>query len=334
MKQKGFTLIEILVAFAIGTMLAGILFTSFFQSNQASQIIDNVIDSNITAATLIHQITKDVSGAFVPVSVQLLQEQREQEKKRAKDTPEASGKQGAEKTAAAKKGTGQSSEKKKQKLPKIEKIFYSSLKDNNLDVLTFITNNPLQPYWSPTAQGSVAKKPTVKLVRVVYRLVPEGTEKPLSYKLLRQESETLDFNKFALGGNIRAFEVANNIKTIKTEYSILIPEEKLDEQKPQDGAEKPKLQVKKMPTWNDGKLSGDQKAVSMTPHYAKITFVLWDAVKQAEFPFEAMIPIVPELPLREVKPLGKAQKPDTVPGKKDEKKLTAREKIDALLKKK
>ncbi len=324
MKHKGFTLIEVMLAIAIASVLSGILLTSVFQSNQVIKIINNIMDYNITATALTHQLSKDIRGAFVPLSVQLLQKQKQSVS--AKATPDKQDKKN--KMGNAKKTPPKKPPEKKQKLPKIEKIFYSSQKNNNLDVLTFITNNPLQPYWSSIGQGSVAKRPTIKMVRVVYRLVPEDQDKPVSYKLLRQESEKIDFAKFRLGGDIRAFEIANNIKQVKTEYYVLVPK-KTEGKK----SKKPKLELKKMPTWNDGKLPGEQKTkISMTPHFAKLSIIFWDDEKKAEFPFEVMIPITPELPLREVKEQPKKQPKVTV--KKGQKKMTAREKIDALLKKK
>ncbi len=329
MNAKGFTLIEIMIAIVIASVLGGLLVGSFLQSNKTISGINKVVSIESTAATLIHQLSKDISGAFVPMSVQLLKKQLEKEKQSnsAKATPykqNIKNKMGNAKKAPVKK-------QEKQKLPKIEKVFYSSLKNNNLDVLTFITNNPLQPYWSPTAQGSVTKRPTIKMVRVVYRLVPETQDPPISYKLLRQESEKINFAKFKLGGDIRAFEIANNIKQIKTEYYVLVPKKTKGEKN-----QKPKLDLKKMPTWNDGKLPGEQKTkISMTPHFAKITVIFWDDEKKIEFPFEAMIPLVPELPVRDIKePEIKKEPKKKVTVQTGQKKLTAREKIDALLNKK
>ena len=78
----------------------------------------------------------------------------------------------------------------KEKPKPIEKIFYSTNKDGILEMLTFVTNNPLVVYVGKDV-GEV--KP--KVVRVQYSLKPEADKKN-SYTLFRQESMELDLEKF------------------------------------------------------------------------------------------------------------------------------------------
>lgn len=99
---------------------------------------------------------------------------------------------------------------------KITKNFFNQVKDDNCQLLTFITNNPLQQW-----QGSVA---TPRLVRVTYRLVADkavSKNKGKRYTLTRQESVDLTFDaKQTNDGDTksRAYEMIDGIASFKTFY--------------------------------------------------------------------------------------------------------------------
>lgn len=103
---------------------------------------------------------------------------------------------------------------------KITKNFFSQVKDDNSQLLTFITNNPLQQW-----QGSSV---TPRLVRVTYRLVADKTvskNKQKQYILTRQESTDLTFEPKTKTADdndtkkkARVYEMIDGIASFKTFY--------------------------------------------------------------------------------------------------------------------
>ena len=67
MKHPGFILIELLVSMVIASMIALALFAGFGQTNRAVQTIDSMVDVSYKQTVAVHQLTKDISGAFIPV---------------------------------------------------------------------------------------------------------------------------------------------------------------------------------------------------------------------------------------------------------------------------
>lgn len=102
---------------------------------------------------------------------------------------------------------------------KITKNFFSQEKDDNCQLLTFITNNPLQQW-----QGSVG---TPRVVRVTYRLVVDKTvkkNKEKQYILTRQESTDLLFEPKTKTADdtkkkARVYEMIDGIASFKTFYA-------------------------------------------------------------------------------------------------------------------
>lgn len=109
--KPGFTLIEILLATALASMISVSLIFMLQQMNGTLMRVDRVSDLYMRATMLQNQMERDISGAFAPADF---------------SASDAAG------------------EKKEGKPKKIEKIFWG---DNTLETLTFITNNPLPAYW-------------------------------------------------------------------------------------------------------------------------------------------------------------------------------------------
>lgn len=114
--------------------------------------------------------------------------------------------------------TNTSGEAKKGRPKKIEKIFWG---DKTLETLTFITNNPLQAYW-----GERSGKPQPKIVRVVYRLIPDAKRKDV-YTLMRQEGADLDVDSYAGDSSVnKGYAMIEGIRSIDIQYTTLIKREK------------------------------------------------------------------------------------------------------------
>lgn len=184
MKQHGFTLLEIILATALAAMISVALIFMTQQMSGTLIRVDRISDLSIRASMLQNQMERDITGAFAPTDF------------------------------SATETTG---EAKKDRPKKIEKIFWG---DNTLEMLTFITNNPLQAYW-----GERSGKAQPKIVRVVYRLVPD-TKHANAFTLMRQEGSDLHFDSYTADSSaIKSYAMIEGIQNIKLRYTTLIKKE-------------------------------------------------------------------------------------------------------------
>jgi len=256
--RYGFTLIELLIALAIASTILAILFNSFFQSSRIVDRAEDIMSINSRAALVQYQLEKDLMGAFIPV--QALKDENKKDDTGKKPEPK----------------------KEKKELKELKKVFYGINKGEKLDVLTFITNNPMSAYWS---QQLGKAKP--KIARVVYRFV-EDKERKGWFTLLRQEDYNLDFEAYALGGpkEVRAYELAEGIKDFSVTYTVMFEEEKKDEKK------KKEVKFKTLSEWNmekDAQIPKDIKRRIPNAVGIKVTF--WDmkGIRDASFTFSILI---------------------------------------------
>lgn len=289
--KHGFSLIEVLVAMFIASMLAIILFSVFFQSNRTVKIIDNIIDIDMQAVVATHQLEKDISGAFVPRS-------KKKQKKKEEEPPQEQKVEDSEPKFQEKKSPPQKP---------LQKIFYGVQKDNMFGLLTFISSNSLATYWSDRV-GSARPK----IVRVIYKLEEdsesEGDKK--SYRLMRKESPHLDFKKAHEDQKNHSYELVSGIKSMDLEY-ISIEEDR----DPENEQAPPKKSVQQSKVWNKEKEEqgeeGKTKKVKKIPNYVRVTFLLWDNQKESSQSFTVMIPIFAQpLPLQK-------KKKASIPAKKE-----------------
>ena len=225
--KAGFTLIELVLAFAFSSILLTLLFTSFNQINRTVVTTEDLIEMNTRLNLFQNQFQKDISGAFVPV--QGLPEKKE-------EAPKNDIEQKKEKPPTPTKD-------KKEKPKPLKEVFYSANKSDQLNELTFISNNPVRVY-----EYAKNTPPKPRIVRVVYRLIADKDKKG-SYKLMRQEGTQLDFASYKPNASkpIRAFELVENIKSFNIEYQAPIPkkEEKKDEKAAQPTQAKEKEKKKR-----------------------------------------------------------------------------------------
>ncbi|HZW61489.1 MAG TPA: prepilin-type N-terminal cleavage/methylation domain-containing protein [Candidatus Babeliales bacterium] len=283
---SGFILIEVLIAAFIASIIGGALFLSFFQTNRTAKSIDNIIDVHEKIGLVVQQMEHDISGAFIP-----LQPQPEKGKnQKATEQP----KQQAQQPAVS----AQQPAAEKKKLKKITHIFYGINKDGMLDTLTFVTNNPMQVYWSARAGKA---KPMV--ARIVYRLVPEPVSarfKNPAYTLMRQEDYNLYFDAYKSDAQppIRSFELIDGIKSMTIKYGAQIPKKSEKEEK-QKGKTKPETTFQTFDEWNvekeqesSEKKEGKRRAV---PHEVEITLSLWDDQRVKDSTVIFKVAIIPDL---------------------------------------
>jgi len=247
--KSGAILLEVLIASAVAAILATILFSAFYQTNRSLGIADDFINIYAQAAVIHKQLEQDISGAMIPFEL-----------------------------------PKESFDKKENKIKPLSKIFYSINKNKNLDLLTFITNNPLRIYW-----GEQAGKPKPHLVRVVYRLKKEKGGP--AFSLTRQESDNLYFEKFNTNAQkpIKAYELAKNIKELSLNYTAEITKESKEKKKEKE--------YKVFTQWDqEQKEDKEQKEkIRLVPYKVEVKLVLWDDQYKQDHEFIFIIPIIPDV---------------------------------------
>lgn len=278
MNRSGFTIIELLVASMVASIVAVLLMQMLGLVNKVSMAADDRMTTDERAAVLLTQLERDLSGAFfIP------------QKKEDKDK-----KQDAEKA----------DEKKEEK---ITKIFVG---DGHGSLLTFITNNPLPTYWDARVG-----KPKPAIARVVYKLVEDAKLKG-SYNIMRLETDDLYDQTIFEKDNMKNFvQMVQGIKELKIQYveqKDRMPEKKKEEAAPAPAAQKqgaqpaqqkekpepmPIIEYHSVDEWDSDKEPEEQKEVFRhhLPAYVKVQVSFWDNMKKGAVAFDYIFQLVPDV---------------------------------------
>ncbi len=211
--HQGFTLIELVIAIALSSIVALALYTGFWQTRRTVTNLLNIINDDMSLAVIYHQLERDLMGAFIPDQGMPQKKEPAQAELQQTETKEAAEKKEEPKAKAAeqKKLAEKKAAEQKEQRPLIKKVFYAT-GTPLLQQLTFISHNPLTVYTDPRQATG-----TVRLVRIMYTLEPDK-ETPGTYRLYRQESTELEAQKFADTKKIRRYELARNIQRISLSY--------------------------------------------------------------------------------------------------------------------
>jgi len=288
--KHGFTLIEVLVAATLASLLSIALFLSWGQIQRAAVSADNTMSIGDRLMVLQRQFEQDFMGTCVPISRPYTKPTSEEETAKPAEKPSAN--------------LNEKTEQKEKPKP-VERVFYASTQANDLlDTVTFLTNNPMQVYWSERAGGA---RP--RIARVQYTLKKDAIkgEKNVSYTLSRQEANTLDPDRFSKDADnkIRSYDLITGIKELKLTYWQEVQVEKEGEkpkeaEKPKEG-EKPKEEkpaskivkdIKKVAVWDLSKEKPPKNTfIRPIPIMIKVEVSLWDLQKKKARSFTFMIPI-------------------------------------------
>jgi prepilin-type N-terminal cleavage/methylation domain-containing protein len=306
MNKPGFTLVEILLASAIAAVLSGLLFAVVSQLNRSIPIIDRRADTYEKASMVNAQLERDLSGVSAPNEFYARQKLAQKDKPQEQSSSDQKKNDEQKKSAEDKKAkeTAESSSTEEAAKKPLEKIFYSTNKDGMFEQLSFITTNPLQIYW-----GGKAGSAKPRVARVLYALQEEKNPRKnakKSYRLVRQESPTLDWDQFKSNEGIKEYTLSDNIRSMQVEFSaVLIPQEKGKEAKPAEtnAAKGPtKKEIQKKKDWSgkiedesQGDKSASAKKLPLTPQLAQFDIVFWDEKQQRSTPFSFAIRIPAEL---------------------------------------
>lgn len=175
--RAGFTLVELLVATFVASLLLGLLFTVYAQVRSGTTRFDAFTQQHTSLALLESIVVRDVSGACVPLSV-LYDGQQKKEKKSVEQGEQP-------KTITA--------------------IFKAVATDKLTHSFTCITNNQLASY---RIKGMGKPKPW--FLRISYKL-ENDTKVKGTYRLMRQEAvdlqETSSAPWYELVSGIKQFEL-------------------------------------------------------------------------------------------------------------------------------
>ena len=260
LRAQGFTLIELVIAMTIASFLALGLYRAFYQITQTAVRIDTLLDYTTVMPLVYNQLEKDISAAFVPLRG--YPEEKKNEEKKPTDTVTT--------------GTAVTAEKPK----KIEKVFYSTNERESLQLMTFISTNPLLGY------DEIAPR----AVRVTYRLLPDK-EQDETFVLTRQESAKLEAPQLKDAASAQSYEIARDIKYIKTRFFVA-KEQEQEQKQEKDQKQKQKEKKKEFVEFNDwGTEESSKKTKRLAPDFVMFDGAFWDVKKKREKPFAFMFEV-------------------------------------------
>lgn len=276
--KTGFALIEVIIATAIASMLSVALFLSWGQVQRVVVRADDIMNYFDRMMLLQTQFERDFTGMCLPISRPYL---KPDEKEEAGDQE---------------KKEVSSDTQKKEKPKRVEHVFYARSKGDLFESVTCLTNNPLDVYWSDRA-GSARPR----IARIQYRLEQDQkTEKKPSYTLYRQESYTLDLDRFAKDNEkaIRSYALITGIKELKLIYWQEIETEK-EVKEDEKTTKKKDKEIKKVTEWDlDKEPAPKNTFIRPIPTMIAVELTLWDLQKKKSrtFTFMISIPIAIENP--------------------------------------
>ncbi len=255
--KPGFTLIEMMVAIVITSILGGMLLTIFLQTQRSVNRINETIDVDFEDSIIYNQLEKDISGIFVP---QLFVDDRSSESKKEKPAQPGQPPKQAQPP------------KPKRKLARVKDALVSANEGKSIKNLSFITNNPLQVYGE--------SKP--RMVRVEYYLEPdENNSKQL--KLYRRESNKIEMAEFK-DADPRSYQIAAGVKQFSLEfYAAKQPkkkEKKKEDEKKKEGEEARKEVPELVPfaEWNDSTTKENKELYQeLLPIFLRVDLELWES---------------------------------------------------------
>ncbi len=161
-QSPGLSVLELLISITLAALLSTLIFNIFYQQHNTILAVEEHEDVDVSTAVVLRQLAHDLAGVWQPISVT-----------EAKKTVEkAEGAQEQEKESTPVSGT----KIRELTFKPLTNAFVATEKNNQLDELTFITENPLHRFVTPLP--SVPPKP--QMVRVMYQFKDK--------KLLRSEA--------------------------------------------------------------------------------------------------------------------------------------------------
>ena len=275
--RKGFTIIEVVIAIFLASLISLSLFQLLNQVRRAVKRITNVIDVDMPLIGFYNQVEKDVTGMFAPFSsmeVFINKDKEAAKQKEREKIPFMPDKKDAPLVSKP-----------------IENVFELEVKGTSF-FWSFITTGGIQVL---DAEGNVAPVPFVR--RVAYVLESDPQQEGLYRLMYRFSGTNLELKDFQSADFTPSYELVNGIKQLGIEVTVLQVVEK--EVKPDDkkgdkkdakkeAPKKPQKEVISTRTvtikeWKPEEIW--EKYKTLIPAYVKLSGTRVD-VSGIEYPFE------------------------------------------------
>jgi prepilin-type N-terminal cleavage/methylation domain-containing protein len=260
MKVAGFTLLEVIIAMAIASIVSIILFSATTQLRRGIVGVQDRIIRDERVLLIQKQFSQDLSGVFVP---RVATKESNEKKKEKTPTKEEEAATAPDKQPAA---------APTQQLVPLEKAFVVKHAEKNLSMMTFITTNPLPSY------GSAQER----LVRVVYTVEAEPGRKD-AYRLMRQELASLDPSDLNKKSSATNYPMIEGIKELTIELVARIAQQQKEGEKKETTKE---ITVKE---WPSKEVEDNSKL--LIPDFVVAQVTIWDINYQRFYTTTYRLPI-------------------------------------------
>lgn len=248
--SSGFTLIELMIAIVISSMLAVALFTTLNSSLRSAQSIDSMSSVDQAMMVLYQRMEADIFGMTVPMHGDPTQKPQTPKAKQEKLEEQ----QPIDKEKKDKKGS------KKQQEELLERYLVVQHEGERLKEFSCITNNPFVFY----------DQQLPRLVRVTYRL-----EKNTTGRYVLQRGQSIELEEKAV---TTFFDVCTNLISLHM-YMTFVLDKQADEQTSQEKKQQEYKKIEEFP------LANNEQIDKPLPATVTIKGDYWDEVSKKEFPF-------------------------------------------------
>lgn len=255
MKQQGFSLIELMVALAVGSVFMVLVVQLFSGINRSSTKMMRRTDYVFTVPRALMLIDDDISAALVP----------------RRGWPDL---QQDDKGSVPQGQMQRPAMIDEEKERKIKQVFYAESRNDILTFFSCITSNTRTPYG----------KEHPPLVRVLYEMLPHPEEENI-YQIRRRETEDIYASLQDLQEASGGFTLLSQVKSIKMRF--FVPEKPAEEKAKE--AEKKKPIYQEFTSW--GTLELRERVADLVPAYVRIEGSALSEDYAYEQPFSLLIPI-------------------------------------------
>ena len=295
--KSGFSLIEILIALTVGSILSTLVYRSLDQINRTIRSIDVTTQTQSARTFFADRLAIDLNGAFAP------RKAFSEIKKEKPETPTQAPTQ--EPTQQIKNVPDTKPGNKKETAFQLDDVFvvkdFSAGKQkaaSSKATFTFITSNPLLAY-GETAPRTARVSYALQKQEPPQDLDQEDKQKINLLKLIRYESPELDYKKFKSKlekQDIRGYEVLSNIEEIEITLGAHAEEKRGDNKKEEVGAKKPeqkneaqKTAYEWSPSWDSQSRRAEEK--NMLPEFVNLKATICGPHCKKKVTFVMRIPL-------------------------------------------
>lgn len=277
MAVRGFSLIEIMLAILLASLLSLSLFQLLNQTRRVVRRIVNVIEVDEPLAAFYTQVEKDVTGMFSPQSSIEAYAQEDKKAEAAKKAPQNT--KGPEQKTEVPKEAPKEGPKEEAITPIRPVMVFDMSKDTGC--WSFITTGGIVQL---DAKGAV--DPAAFVRRVAYVLERDPQRPHLRRLMYRYSKDKLQGAELQCAGCAVSYELLPGIKDIAFEFTLIEVIEKKPGVSSEAASTAPTTSVLK--EWNEAEIWKKFKA--LIPAYVKMSGTVEDAVGK-EYPFELFMKV-------------------------------------------